>query len=241
VLVGKQKKERRSMEKDNLFADNIIYGPPNDLRNVINLCKIQPTCNDVFIDIGSRCGEEIDFFTQYGMTIDSFEAHPITFDFLCNKYRGEVTLNKEIQKNVLINQSLTFSITNAAVWNSQEEKIFYFKESPNSVYWGHHDGGSTLMGSKSTISTTSGCKVQTIDIADIIRSWNHKKIKILKIDAEGVEYHLLKRLIDTGLIFKPEFIFFEDHGEKINSEEFFKLKEFVLDFKEKNNLKFYKW
>lgn len=233
-------------KKELIYENNIAYGEPGNIRKTLKMCNVDlefyEPYKDVFIDVGTNAGQEIDFFMQYNIFIDSYEAHPKTYEYLCNKYRGDITFDSITKSKVLKNNYADFSITNAPVWKCSENKIFYFKEPPNTKYFGHGDGGSTLMGTeKITVSSRYGLNMKTIDIVDVINKWKEHNIKILKLDVEGAEYHILKRLIDEDLIFKPEYIFFEDHGEKIDSEEFFRLRDFVLDFKEKNNLKFYKW
>ena len=83
--------------------------------------------------------------------------------------------------------------------------------------WFLDDGGSTLVDRKEGITGLYGAEVKCIDIVDVLNkilndnNLQQNKIKILKIDVEGAEYHILKRLIETKTIEIPQFIFFEDH------------------------------
>ena len=98
----------------------------------------------------------------------------------------------------------------------------YFKNAPqDNADWFLDDGGSTLVNRKEGISGLYGAKVKCVDIVDVLnkilsdKRFQQNKIKILKIDVEGAEYHILKRLIKSNMIEVPEFIFFEDHSHRM--------------------------
>ena len=216
----------------NLFCDEKEYG--DDYDAVFKLCQLKK--NDLFIDIGANLGQEIEYFSDQGLRVDSWEPHPELYKHLQLKY--------EACENVTLN--------NAAVFDSNSNKTLYFREDPHerigkmgtphgfvkNEVW--NDIGSTLIPEKQGISGMWGCEVQCVDIVDIIKKADNQ-VKILKIDVEGAEYHILRRLIETNLIHVPEFVFFEDHARKVNTLEFSENKNFVQDFVASTNFKFYIW
>lgn len=203
-----------------MFISDKNYGEDYDL--VIEMCR--PKAGDVFVDIGANLGQEIEFFSKFGMMIDSYEPHPYFF--------------KKI--NDMFGHLNNVNVTNSAVWSKNEIRSFYFKK-PESQ-WGenHRSGGASLCLEKSNILRQHNTEVSCIDVAEIVR--NHDSIKILKIDAEGAEYDILYRLVEESLIFKPEFIFFEDHERKMStSKAFMEKKRRFRDFATKNGLSLYSW
>jgi len=223
-----------------IFYDEKKYGEDYDAVN--KLCKIQK--GDIFIDVGSNIGQEIEYFARLGLHLDSYEPHPELFKYLKLKYSG--------YSNITLN--------NIAVYNDNCFKTLYFKKSPPELLdpqfddkkWALTDGGSTLIKEKANVGGRYGASVRCVDIVDVInkvcnslkntdRKTKNYPIKILKIDVEGAEYHILRRMIETNTVFIPKFIFFEDHSRKVRSDEFNYNKKFVYEFIRKNKFKFYKW
>jgi len=205
-----------------MFVSNFCYG--EDYDAVASLCKLAP--GDVFVDVGANLGQEIQFFSQLGLVMDSYEPHPYFFDKIVCDF-GHIESAK---------------ITNAAAWSENCIRQFYFKKHPAPCPWGnnHRSGGASLCSEKSNVLSNQSVKVQCIDIVDIISA--HDKIKILKIDAEGAEYDILQRLVDTSLIHKPEFIFFEDHERKMRSSSSFMQKKAIFaTFAKQKGLTLYSW
>ena len=202
-----------------MFFDEKFFGI--DYAEVVTMCNLKK--GDVFIDAGSNLGQEIEYFKDLGITLDSYEPHPYFFEKIKKEY-GNL-------ENVTLN--------NKAVWINNQRKNFFFKKDPRSWGANYSSGGASLLKEKENLPGTFGCVVECVDVADIIQK--HDRIKILKIDVEGAEYHLLRRLISKGLIGKPEFIFFEDHSRKVKSEEFRENKQFVQNYVDLEGIKFYNW
>lgn len=201
-----------------MYFDNKMYG--ESIHELESLCNLK--AGDVFVDCGANLGQEIDFFNGSGIIFDSYEPHPYFYNKIIKRFGDN--------PNVTIN--------NLAVWINDETLNFFFKKPV--AEWGdnHRSGGASLV--RKTNHRGEMTSVKCIDIVDIINK--HEKIKILKIDIEGAEYKVIKRLIDTGLINKPEFIFFEDHERKIvNNPEFLSDKKDVQEFVNNTDFKFYNW
>ena len=205
-----------------MFCEVKEYGALYD--DVVKLTGLQ--AGDVFIDIGANLGQEIEYFSNLAVTIDSYEPHPYFFKKLVEKYSN--------LPNVTLNQ--------IAVSNVNKKANFYFKKPSHMWSENHTSGGASLIWQKVKVSNQGRecIEVTCEDIVDIVS--RHDKIKILKIDIEGAEYSVLKRLIETNLIEKPEFLFFEDHSRKIaNVPEFANDRQFFCDFVVKSGFKARCW
>lgn len=202
-----------------MFKIDFAFG--NDYKKVVDFCNLK--AGEVFVDIGSNRGQEIDFFSKIDINMDSYEPHPWFYNFLENNFSNldNVTLN------------------NLAVWEKNETKNFYFKKRQST--WGddYRSGSASLIKEKTNLLRDAFCEVKCIDIFDVLNK--HENIKILKIDTEGSEYKILKRMIETSTIGKPEFIFFEDHERKIHSSEYKHDKLFVRDYLLRNNIDVFNW
>jgi FkbM family methyltransferase len=74
--------------------------------------------------------------------------------------------------------------------------------------------GSSFLDFKGNILKDKYCEVETIDLCEFIESLNCN-VKILKMDVEGVECKILKKMINTGIIKKIDYAFVETHDHKI--------------------------
>jgi len=194
----------------------------HDISRVIKTFNLNN--NSIFFDIGSNTGQELEALLPTGAEVHSFEPHPIIAKLIRKKF--------ENYNNLIFNE--------CAVWIKNENKIFFHKRNPDSD--GLKDGGSTLIKNKTNIKGKWSTKVRCVDVAEYIFNLK-KQIDVVKIDAEGVEYHVIKHLIDTGAIKKIDNLFFEDHERKIplSFTEFYSNKEYVLDKLDGLSTKFGMW
>ena len=115
-------------------------------------------------------------------------------------------------------EELSVTLAKCAVSNLNGESSFII----DSI-----DGdGSTLLNEKKVDwtgrldnSAFSSIDVQTCDIAEIIDACNEYDTVILKLDVEGAEYSILKRLLQTGKLNKVDMLYIEWHWNKIGMNE----------------------
>jgi hypothetical protein len=74
--------------------------------------------------------------------------------------------------------------------------------------------GSSLLDFKGNVLREKNVEVEIIDLCEFIESLNHR-IRILKIDIEGVECRVLAKMIGTGVIERVDHVFVETHDHKI--------------------------
>ncbi|MGQ9655436.1 MAG: FkbM family methyltransferase, partial [Thermodesulfobacteriota bacterium] len=91
-------------------------------------------------------------------------------------------------------------------------KLFLHERSDeDEVHW---STGSSLLAFKSNVLKEKFVEVDVIDLCEFIESLNHR-VRILKMDVEGVECAILRKMINTGIIEKIDYAFVEMHDRKI--------------------------
>jgi hypothetical protein len=91
-------------------------------------------------------------------------------------------------------------------------KLFLHENSDeDEVHW---STGSSLLGFKANVLNDKYEEVDVVDLCDFIKSLNCR-VKVLKIDVEGAECGILRKLIDTDLIRNIDYLFVETHDHKI--------------------------
>ena len=166
----------------------------------------------VIFDLGTHLGQELDAFLPSGAEVHSFEPHPKLAKYVKEKFKGN--------NNLFFNE--------CAVWLKNEVKDFYFKKDASSSWMS--DDGSSLLKEKQNISGKYFTQVKCIDVSEYIFNLD-KQIDIMKLDIEGVEYHIIKHLIETGAINMIDNLFFEDHSRRFSQDcfEYYQNKKFVFE------------
>ena len=67
---------------------------------------------------------------------------------------------------------------------------------------------------KGNVLSDKSVEVEIIDLCEFIKSLNHR-VRILKMDVEGVECAILRKMINSGVIDKIDYVFVETHDHKI--------------------------
>ena len=71
-----------------------------------------------------------------------------------------------------------------------------------------------LLDFKNNVLVDKYVEIEVVDLCEFIDSLKYR-IKLLKMDVEGVECRILKKLINTGQIRKIDYVFVETHEIKI--------------------------
>jgi hypothetical protein len=71
-----------------------------------------------------------------------------------------------------------------------------------------------LLHYKDNVNSEKYFEIEVIDLAEFVKNLN-RRIKVVKLDVEGVECSILNRLIDTGIIRNIEVLLVETHENKI--------------------------
>ncbi len=154
----------------------------------IDLCKQILTPVDVVIEVGSNIGSHtlaLSKIVQKG-TIYSFEPQAVVFLNLC--------------ANISINSITNCVCSQSALSDSNLNRLFY----PKVVYSQEGNFGGISL-SNENIESSIEANVEILDE----RFFNLKKLKLLKIDAEGMEINIIKGGINLLKRTKP-FLYVEN-------------------------------
>jgi FkbM family methyltransferase len=158
------------------------------------LARIRPGMK--VVDIGAHRGETSAAFAARGATVYSFEPNPDIFPELLARARA----HRGIRAHA------------AAVLDADGEMPLYL----------HHDYGddparhsesSSLLAEKPGLSDDFRT-VPVRDVAGIVAEIDGP-IELMKIDAEGAEYRILRRLIASGAIDRIGTVYVEPHADRI--------------------------
>lgn len=218
------------------------------IQKLIKECDLKE--GDVFIDLGSHHGQEIEELIKIGVEVHSFEPHPNISKILKEKY-GDNPL-------VILNE--------AAAWPGEAGQEFLFMDKDINDT---EDGGSTMSLIKyvcslklisleqkqnymkdhqlylnnelqRVVESNNSCVVDTINIAEYIKNIN-KPVNVLKIDVEGLEWNILSHLYFEGILKDIPAIYCEDHETDIVWHEWDVQRKQVKNLLEENNIEIRKW
>lgn len=152
---------------------------------------------DVAIDCGANVGKVTGKMLEREAEVYAFEPNPYAFAELEKRFGDKGNAH----------------LINKGVWdrNDQIELFLHENSKQDQVKW---STGSSILSAKTNVDADRGVKIEVVDLAEFIQNLG-KPVKLLKIDVEGVEFDILKRLIESGTATKIESILVETHEEKI--------------------------
>ncbi len=158
---------------------------------------MKPT--DIAIDCGANVGLMTEIMARSGATVYAFEPNPAAFKVLQEKFKNTPNVHC-LPKGVFDEPG------SAPLFLHQNAE-------QNQVHW---STGSSLLAAKSNINKDNYVTIELVDLAAFISSLQ-TRVRILKLDVEGVECKILRRLISTGIILMIDHVFVETHDHKIPS------------------------
>lgn len=152
---------------------------------------------EIAIDCGANVGEHTLLMAKNGATVYAFEPNPFAFKVLKENFKN--------WPNVIP--------INKGVWIFDGQMRLYFHENSDQdeVKW---SSGSSLLSYKSNINPHKYRDVPVIDFIKFINSLAGP-IRVIKIDIEGGEGEILRKIIAEGLYAKVDKIIVETHDDKI--------------------------
>lgn len=181
----------------------------------------------VFFDLGTNRGQELEVLIPLGVEVHSFEPYKKQAEYIRKRFEGN--------SNLIFNE--------CAAWIANETKNFYYQRDPNiEGGLGDYDMGSSLFSEKVNIDGEFVDVVECVDISEYVLALN-KQIDIMKIDCEGVEFHIIRHLIETNAIEKVDNIFFEDHSRRFSLDcvDYYQNKKIVYEQMKSLNTNFGYW
>ncbi len=168
---------------------------PIKYDDLLSTLKIK--ARDTTIDCGANIGYYTNRMASKGATVYAFEPNPWAFEILNSNFLKNPKVHC-INKGVL-DKDGTFKLY--LHQNAEEDQ----------VKWSN---GCSLLSYKKNVDEKKFVEIKVIDLNKFIENLN-KKVKVLKINIEGVECRILNKLMDSGIIHKIKYVLVELHDHKI--------------------------
>lgn len=169
----------------------------SEKRSINKFFSIPISEKDIAIDCGANVGKITGYFISKNATVFAFEPNPYAFRELMGKYSG----------------SPNATCLNKGVYTCNTKKKLYFhKESDNDEVT--YSTGSSILKEKGNVNVDKFIETELIDLSEFIKNLK-RRVRILKIDIEGAECELLKKMINDGTTELIDHIFVETHDHKI--------------------------
>lgn len=156
------------------------------------LTKIGP--GDTVIDLGANVGLFSTYFAARGATVHAFEPDPSASAILKAHARRFPKLH--------VHQEAVFD-------KAGEMSLFRHTQFQHDQNYAQ---SSTLMSEKRNVDASQTVCVAVRDIAEVVAGVSGR-IALIKMDIEGAEGAVLRRLIEAGLMDKIDHIFVETHED----------------------------
>jgi FkbM family methyltransferase len=183
---------------------------------ISDIIRLKP--RDIAIDCGANVGDVTVQMALPGVEVHAFEPNPYAFSLLQNRFKDNPNVHC-YQKGVYIK-------------NDVMQLYMHKNASQDQILW---STGSSLLSFKGNINVNDYVKVNVIDFAEFLRSMR-RRVRLVKMDVEGVECDILNHLIDCGLVSVIDVIVAEMHDRKVLelAEKTKKLKQRVKELGIKN-------
>ena len=166
-------------------------------RAFLSLYSMKLAVGDIAIDCGANVGKVSAHWAKSGATVYAFEPNPHAFKILQER---------------LASRPNAHCFQQAVLDRNDRVKLYYHVGSDkDEVRW---SSGSSMLGFKENVLQDKFAEVDAIDLTEFIRALD-ANVKVLKLDVEGVEYAILRKLIESGLHTRIEHIFVETHENQV--------------------------
>lgn len=157
--------------------------------------------NSIVLDCGANVGHISKLFSLTGARVIAFEPDPVAFARLikrCGNRRNITCLQK-------------------GVWDKDSTlQLYTHKESNN--HEADFTVGSSIMADKINVNTEHSRPIEVIDLVTFMQGQN-RKIDLVKLDVEGAEIEILKKIIATGSHTLFDRMYVETHETKIPAQK----------------------
>lgn len=168
----------------------------------------------VIFDVGAGHGDEAQMASILGHEVYAFEPHP----HLAKKLRSKL-------KNV--------NIIEAACGKNDGRAKLYFHN-------GDSLDGSSIIKEKNNVDKDRFERVDTVNLGSFIKKLG-KFVDILKIDAEGAEWIILKTILNEGVEKQIGKIYYEQHSRKISDKGWNDAGDVIKSEYAKRGVQLYQW
>jgi len=175
--------------------------------------------DSMVIDCGANVGNITKRFAATGATVHAFEPDPIAFGILKRRFQSF--------PNVILH--------NQGVWDKETDLNFFSHK--NQSEEPAYTVSSSIIINKKNIDKEKKCRIHVIDLCDFIAKLG-KKINLIKLDIEGAEIAILKKILEKETYKLFDEMFVETHEKKIpgQTEEIEQIK-LLMQKKHVSNIK----
>ena len=153
------------------------------------------------LDCGANVGHITKLFASTGATVISFEPDPVAF--------------KELLKRCGRNKNV--SLIQKGVWNQNSTiQLYTHKESAGDE--ASFTVGSSIVAEKINVDPSKAQSIEVIDLVAFMQQ-QKRKIDLVKLDVEGAEIDILKKILATGSHTLFDRMYVETHETKIPSQQ----------------------
>lgn len=152
---------------------------------------------DIAIDCGANVGNVTEHLAAGGATVHAFEPNPYAFAQLAERFAG--------RDNVHCYQQAVLDHA------GQIRLYLHIHAAENQVGWSQ---GSSLLATKSNVNPDTFAEVTAVDLAEFILGLG-QTVRVVKMDIEGVEGCVIRRLLDSGAIAQIGHLLVETHDGRI--------------------------
>ncbi|HMP77512.1 MAG TPA: FkbM family methyltransferase [Kiritimatiellia bacterium] len=152
---------------------------------------------DIAIDCGANVGVVTAHLCKQAGQVYAFEPNPHAFAVLRKRF--------EAAPNV---QCIPKGVSDQ---NGHARLYLHEHSDQDEVHW---STGSSLLDFKGNVRKDKFIDVELVDLCEFIAGLG-RPVKLLKMDVEGVECAILRKLIESGIVHRIAHIFVETHEEKV--------------------------
>lgn len=153
---------------------------------------------DTYVDVGAHTGEQVLEVGQH-LSVIAFEPDPRVFESLARRVAES---RNSLKDDVRLYQKAVSNTTDRTA-------LSFLDSSPDKT------GGSTIVTTKRGFSHQQSVMVDTIDIIDVLDLVKDTRRAIIKIDVEGAEYRIIRRLANKRKLGNLGLVLVEFHEKKM--------------------------